>query len=167
MYRSQRIQRNLNDSTSKPRACKIHNQHQNAKIIIQASYKSKFWPFFYRQKREYIKSVKRTSAPEYAGHPEQAPRGKAKKRKNKNYSIPQQKPNQSTKSIKGRMPSSMCTLSQRKISSRQVLLRLWSDISSFSNDLQLLSFQIVQKMYKGAALHSLLSPSSHKRAMPP
>ena len=77
-----------------------------------------------------------------------------KEEETKNYSLPQTNPNQSMKSTMDINFSPINSLVQDNKLHKNKYFSLWIENSTFSKDLLFLSFQIVQKRHKGAALQT-------------
>ena len=78
-----------------------------------------------------------------------------KEEKTKRYSLPQTDPNQSMKSTMNINLSPINSLVQINKLHKNNYFSLWIASFTFSKDLLFLSFQIVQKRYKGATLQTL------------
>ena len=92
---------------------------------------------------------------------------KKKKKKNpNNNTLTKKEPNHSTKSSKDIEFVPMYCFTQVNKILRKTIFKKWVECSSLSNTRRFLSFETIQKIYKGASLQTFLCFFSHKRTMP-
>ena len=101
-----------------------------------------------------MKSTKKGCTKVHTMYTRAAIKRQNKEEKTKNYSLPQNEPNQSIKSTMDIEPSPINSLVQVHKLLKNKNFNLWIESSTFSKDLLFPFFQIVQKRHKDATLQT-------------